>query len=75
MKNKKVKRLMFDDVSVLGYELSLKLRGRRIPLEDAIVSHLADFIRIHDLYISQCLSANDINWNRSYWRNMDQRFQ
>jgi len=36
-KYKKVKRLMFEDVSGLGYELSLKLRGRRIPLDDILV--------------------------------------
>lgn len=49
IKNKKVKRLVFDDVSSLGkliisylvksigYELSLKLRARRIFLEDIMV--------------------------------------
>ena len=34
---KKVKKLMYEDVKDLGYELSLKLRGRRIPLDDILV--------------------------------------
>jgi len=34
VKNRKLKRLLYEDVSGLGYELSLKLRGRKIPFDD-----------------------------------------
>jgi len=50
-KGKKLKRVSPDDANDVGYELSLKLRIRRVPLEDVIkqLERSGSRLSIHDL--------------------------